>query len=345
MAFELTTGGLLRFPRFLRDVEAAIRSQQVHRNLTDTTTLLNPHIRVQDLWITLLFACVFLIVRIGLTRVVVPRIFKCSSVRKVSKLSENFCYSVYYICSSAFYFFVVRPNASYSFHLLSNHSSVVRDLLNPFPPPMEFVEHIYYAQACGFYLSASIFLIFLDARLKDFFQMALHHFVTLSLIVISYLYGYVRVGTVVIMLHDAGDIFLYSAKLFHYLGTSGVDTFLFACFAIVFYITRLVMFSRIVHAVVFETLQTLVQEPTFNNWALFYDTYLPHYVVFAVLLGSLILLHCFWYTLVLRLIINELVYGKKVAESGDPRSDDDNDDEDEGSEIKSFRDDEGRDKG
>lgn len=332
MALDVTpTGGLLRFPRFLRDVVLKIDGEQIDRGTAEDPSLLNPYFQSKDVWTCLIFALVFLIVRIGVESLVVPRIFARYSTRKVSKLSENVSYSIYYICSFVFYATVVLPNADFSFDLLSNRASVVRDFLDPFPPPIHPSERFYYAQACGFYISATAFLILFDSRRSDFAQMIVHHFVTLCLIITSYVYSYVRVGLVVIALHDFGDIFLYSSKFVHHLGMSGFDTFLFSCFVISFYITRLVMFSRIVHAVSVECLQTLVEEPSFNRWALYYDTYLRHYVVFVFLLGTLLLLHCYWFALALRLTINQLVYGQKVSEVGDPRSDNEGDED-----VKSF---------
>lgn len=337
MPADLTpSGGLLRFPQFLREFILTIDDQQVHREADKNPSLLNPYLHIRDLWICVAIASIFLLLRVGVDTFVVPRIFKSRSARKLPKLSENMSYAVYYICTFVFYVTVVQPTAKFSFNLLSNQASVVRDFLHPFPPVMQASERLYYAQACGFYISATAFLVLFDSRRSDFSQMILHHFVTICLIIVSYVYSYVRVGLVVIALHDFGDIFLYSSKFVHHLGLSGYDTFLFSCFVVSFYITRLVMFPRIFHAVSVECFQTVVAEPGFNRWALYYDTYLRHYVVFVILLGTLLLLHCYWFALALRLVINQLVYGQKVSEVGDPRSDDEGDNDP----VETFEDDE-----
>lgn len=78
------------------------------------------------------------------------------------------------------------------------------------------------------------------------------------------------------------------------------------------------MFSRIVYTVSVESLQILVENPGFNPYALYYDTYLRHYIVLVLLLGTLLLMHCYRYALAWRVIINQLVYGQKVSEVGDP---------------------------
>lgn len=334
-----TNGGLLRFPWFIRDVVSAIASQQGERSKDDGGWLVNPDVRMSDVWMTLLCAMFFLILRVVLQATVLSRLFRRYGRSKIPKLSENLTYSVYYVCAFSLYAFVVKPNLGYKYDLLSNNSYVVRDLLSPFPPTMNAFERFYYSQSCGFYMSGLIFTVFLDTRHSDFYEMVIHHVSTISLIVLSYMYGYIRVGVIVIALHDVGDIFLYSSKLLHHMGVKGMDIFLFVCFAITFYITRLVMFSRIVHTIAVETLQTLLEEPKFNGWGKFYETYLVHYVAFVVLLSTLLLLHCFWYSLVVRLILNELFFGVKIADEGDPRSDDEADGSNENagtSKMKSF---------
>lgn len=322
-------GGFLRLPRFIRDVESAIIAQQANRTISEKPILYSPYMRLNDVWMSIIFCAFFLIVRMSLQKSILPKLFQRYSRSKLPKLYENLFYSVYYVLAFLLYVFIVRPNVAYSYNLVSNHSSVVLDLLTPFPPPMDKYERFYYSQACGFYIAGLIFTLFLDTRHSDFIEMVVHHLATIALIVMSYIYGYLRVGIITLALHDVGDIFLYSSKLTHHMGIKGVDIFLFACFVIVFYVTRLVMYSRIVFTVSVETLQVLIVQPTFNRWALFYDTYLSHYVYFVVFLWTLLLLHCFWYSLALRLVVNEVFYGIKVADEGDPRSDDEDDGEDE----------------
>ena len=72
-------------------------------------------------------------------------------------------------------------------------------------------EKIYYLVCLGFWLSCSLY-IFIETRRKDFYQMLLHHEVTVCLIVGSYVWNCYRTGIIVLWLHDASDMFLYSAK-------------------------------------------------------------------------------------------------------------------------------------
>lgn len=322
-----STGGLLRFPRFLRAVLSAIKSQQEFRT-ADAPDLLNPEIRASDIVVATVIAVTLFALRVTLERVVFPRVFARFRKGTRSKISENLFYSTYYIVGFLYFALVLIPQADWSVNLMSNSTNVVKALIHPFPPPMSDAEHFYYSQCMGFYASAAAFLILFDGRRSDFGELILHHAVTIGLVGMSYAYGYVRSGIIIIALHDVGDIFLYSAKCVHYLGFSGPDTALFAVFAVVFYVTRLVMFSRMVFTIFVETFQVLIVEPSFNRWAMFYDTYLPHYVFFVLFLGTLLFLHGFWFALVLKMIYREVFLGKKVTEEGDIRSDDEDEDED-----------------
>ncbi|PXF44528.1 LAG1 longevity assurance-like [Gracilariopsis chorda] len=319
-------GGLLRLPWFVKDFIQVVRDQQQYRS-PETPSLLNPDRTMDDLYTTAVLALLFLTIRILLDKFLFGIIFRRFPPKVQPKLSENLFYSMYYMGAFAFYMFRVRPSLEWSVDLLSNDSHVVKDLVHPYPPHMVASEHEYYNQAGAFYIAASIFLIVFDSRRSDFMEHCLHHFVTLGLVSVSYMYGYVRAGIVILALHDVGDIFLYSAKFVHYLGLAGLDTAVFATFAVTFYVTRLVMFSRLVHMISIETLQTVLVDPGFNKWAMFYDTYLLHYLFFVGFAGTLLLLHCFWFVLILKMIYRELFEGKKISEEGDIRSDDEGDEE------------------
>lgn len=316
--------GLLRLPLFLRRLAAVVREAQNDGSAKSPS--LNQEAAVEDAIFSLILALALFLLRLFLHRALFPYIFSRYSRRVRSKLSENLYYATYYTLAFGYYMLAVRPSVKWSVDLFSNESNVVLSLMDPIPPPMVRVERVYYYQAAGFYLSASTFLVLFDGRRSDFFELILHHTVTIGLVTMSYLYGYVRAGILILALHDVGDIFLYSAKLVHYLGFAGMDTALFAVFAVTFFVTRLIMYPRLVHGVAVETLQTVVLHPSLNGWAHHFATYLWHYVFFVVFLGTLQVLHCFWFSLVLKMIHREVFLGKKISDEGDIRSDGEDDD-------------------
>ena len=51
-------------------------------------------------------------------------------------------------------------------------------------------------------------------NLQDFWQMMLHHLVTMFMISVSYMVGYIRIGAVIMLVHDISDVFLEVMLLF-----------------------------------------------------------------------------------------------------------------------------------
>ena len=59
----------------------------------------------------------------------------------------------------------------------------------------------------AFYWSL-LFSQFFDVQRKDFWQMFTHHVATLSLLFFSYIVNYVRIGAIVLVIHDCADYWL-----------------------------------------------------------------------------------------------------------------------------------------
>lgn len=70
----------------------------------------------------------------------------------------------------------------------------------------------------AFYWSLS-FSQFFDVKRKDFWQMFIHHIVTIVLLCFSWVANLTRIGSLVLLVHDSADIFLevsviYSLNIF-----------------------------------------------------------------------------------------------------------------------------------
>ncbi|KAI8848608.1 TRAM/LAG1/CLN8 homology domain-containing protein, partial [Chytridium lagenaria] len=76
---------------------------------------------------------------------------------------------------------------------------------------MKFYYHA--AFGSGAYMLISIFT---DPKQKDFYQMLTHHILTLTIVTASYLLGFYRIGSVIMLLHDVSDPFMEIAKMFVY---------------------------------------------------------------------------------------------------------------------------------
>ena len=54
--------------------------------------------------------------------------------------------------------------------------------------------------------------MFIDRHLKDYIPTLTHHLVSIALLALSYYSGFIRIGTVILLLHDPADIVLQTAK-------------------------------------------------------------------------------------------------------------------------------------
>ncbi|KAL4608047.1 ceramide synthase 2-like isoform X1 [Arapaima gigas] len=180
---------------------------------------------------------------------------------------------------------------------------------------IEPAHYWYYMLELGFYWSL-LFCVSVDVKRKDFKEQVIHHIAAIVLLGFSYCSNYVRVGTLVMLVHDSSDVPLESAKMLHYAGWRKTCDSLFVFFAVVFLVTRLIVFpSKVIHTTMVLSME--VFKPFFG------------YYFFNSLLLVLQGLHIFWAWFILRMVYKFLYLGKVEQ---DERSDVDSEpgEEDEG---------------
>lgn len=164
-------------------------------------------------------------------------------------------------------------------------------------------QYWYYILEMSFYGSL-VLSVAVDIKRKDFREQIVHHCATLVLLSFSWCVNYIRVGTLVMLVHDASDVLLESAKLFNYAKWERTCKSLFVLFAVVFMGTRLIIFPFwLIHC-------TWVYPP------LHYPPFFGYYFFNAVLL-VLQGLHVFWAYLILRMV-HKFLFGTLTR---DERSD------------------------
>ncbi|CAM9172709.1 unnamed protein product [Chrysoparadoxa australica] len=156
---------------------------------------------------------------------------------------------------------------------------------------------IHYHASVGLYLHLLVFQ-FLDVKRSDFWEMFIHHLVTIGLLWYSWILCFTRIGTVVIIIHDVADVPLELAKVCNY--TSVHRTFgrcakvtadvVFAIFAVTFLTSRLYIFPKLVWL---------------NILCNAYGHGLPGNGLWlqVILLLTLQVLHVFWSALILRMVV------------------------------------------
>ncbi|KAG8012624.1 High affinity choline transporter 1 [Nibea albiflora] len=145
----------------------------------------------------------------------------------------------------------------------------------------------YYLLEMGFYLSLLFSLTF-DVKRKDFREQVIHHIATLTLLSFSWISNYIRIGTLVMLLHDSTDILLEGAKVLNYAKWHRTANVMFAVFTILFMLTRLVIFPFwLIHC----------------TWVYPLEDFAPFfgYYFFNVMLSVLQVLHLYWAVLISRM--------------------------------------------
>jgi len=219
-----------------------------------------------------------------------------SQLSPLRKFSESFWRFVYYL-SIFIYGFIILQNKSWT--LDTRHC-----WLNYPNHPLTNDVFWYYMIELAFYWSL-LFSQFVDVQRKDFWQMFVHHIATILLLSFSYIVNFVRIGTLVLVIHDAGDYWLEGGKMAKYAQAQKICDIMFVIFALAWFITRLCYYPyKVLYTTTFEELDIL---------GLF-----PAYYVFNGLLILLQILHCFWFYLICRVARSAFKTGKVTK---DERSD------------------------
>jgi len=145
----------------------------------------------------------------------------------------------------------------------------------------------YYNLELGFYLSLVVSQFF-DIKRKDFWQMFIHHIVTVLLLAFSWTCNFHRIGSLVLVIHDFADIPLDGAKIFRYLKMQRVSNIVFTIFALAWIFSRIGLFPYRIIAYS-------------SYYALDVVEMFPAYYIFNSLLCSLQVLHIIWTALILKI--------------------------------------------
>ncbi|XP_031384134.1 LAG1 longevity assurance homolog 2 [Punica granatum] len=175
---------------------------------------------------------------------------------------------------------------------------------------------LFYMCQCGFYVYSIAALLLWETRRKDHAVMMSHHVVTVILIGYSYLTRFFRIGSVILALHDASDVFLEAAKVFKYSEKELGASVCFGFFAVSWLILRLIFFPFwVIRASSNDLQKVLPMHKAIGNLM---------YYIFNTMLLTLLVFHIYWWFLICSMISRQLKNQGKVGE--DIRSDSEDDD-------------------
>ncbi|KAL8558888.1 hypothetical protein ACOMHN_054319 [Nucella lapillus] len=157
--------------------------------------------------------------------------------------------------------------------------------------------YVFYLMELAFYWSL-LFAIFFskDYQKKDKKEMVLHHLVTIALIYFSWACNFVRVGTLVLVVHDVADPWMAIAKMAKYGKHQTICETFFAIFIVVWIVSRCFIYPIwVLNASAVEIHD--------------YVTTFPAYWFFNGLLLVLQVLHLMWTYLILRVAYQKFQTG------------------------------------
>lgn len=162
---------------------------------------------------------------------------------------------------------------------------------------------IYYMMEISHYCN-SLFFLYNEPRMKDFYQMLLHHLITLLLMGASYYKNLIRYGISVMLIHDLADPFLEMAKILYYLKYQNQANITFFIFAGVFITTRCILFPCLI-----------IGPFTYYSFKLFFMIYSKICIVGCLIIFAL---NCIWAGYIVSMIISYIKTGRI---EGDIRTD------------------------
>lgn len=147
----------------------------------------------------------------------------------------------------------------------------------------------FYLTAIGYHLSEAA-MILMEAQKPDFWEMLLHHTLSCSLVSYSYMLNYVRVGSLVLLLHGATDVLVYASKAFVDTTNTRVTVASYVGLIITYAWFRVYVFPvHVMRSAWVESIQEAGSERIFG-WG---------FLNFA--LCVLLVLHIYWFGLVVKI--------------------------------------------
>lgn len=178
----------------------------------------------------------------------------------------------------------------------------------------------YYLVELGFYMSY-LYMIFTDHKRKDFMEFLVHHSVTVALMILSWSINCVRIGTLVLVIHDQVDYLLALAKIAVYIKMQKMADIVFALFLPMWIITRLMVYPYVVLYSIYIDL------PAYANDSRPYLQMHDRSTIGQVLKSLLVvlqILHVMWTIIILKSAATKFTKGKLQDTRSDTEEEDEN---------------------
>ncbi|CEP60898.1 TLC domain-containing protein LALA0_S02e02190g [Lachancea lanzarotensis] len=232
--------------------------------------------------------------------------------QKIKRVMEQTYSIIYYGISGPFGLYIMYHSDLWLFATAPMYATYP-DFANPF-----LYKVFYLGQAAFWTQQACVLALLLEKPRKDFKELIFHHIVTLSLIWLSYVFHFTKMGLAVYITMDVSDFFLSLSKTLNYM-----DSVLTPPFFVFF----VVSWTYLRHYVNIKILWSLLTEfRTVGNYTLNFATqqykcWISLPIVF-VLISALQLVNLYWLFLILRILYRLLFKGIQKDDRSDSESED-----------------------
>jgi hypothetical protein len=245
------------------------------------------------------------------SRIIEHLFFGFAGKKKFKRVAESSWRFVYYLCAFFAGLYILKDEPQFS---------NVADCWKNWPH-QNVPDNVwwYYIIETGFYWSLLFSTIVFDVRRADFMQMMLHHFVTILLLSLSFSINFIRVGTLVLLSHDAADILLDLLKLFRYANWDMALNVGYLVFMAIWISSRLIYYPFwVINSTIYDAPRMIQENYRYED--LFQRPICPRLLV--GMLCTLVFLHIFWTYVLIKIAIQATTTTGKME---DIRESDDED--------------------
>jgi len=226
-----------------------------------------------------------------------------------NKFSESVWKLLYYLTVTIWGTYVTMFNPEKSEDIFWNTELCWTNKEVPLPP----LSYYLYMIQLSFYFHAAIAHFTVETRRKDHLQMAMHHILTISLILLSYQANFTRIGLLVLHVHNFSDVMLEAGKLCNYCQMNSMGTAAFSVFVITWVVGRIVIYPmKVMYSSLIEG-RPYMRQP---------DGEMPfYYYAGNAMLGFVQLLNVYWTVLIVKMTIRFIVTRKPLEDDREDKDD------------------------
>jgi len=271
----------------------------IHKRQSARPSFLYP--RFSDLQITLYALVIFVPLRILLAK----RVFKSLGDYVIPTLQERKSWTqqdrearvdrfgtvmfkfIFFVFVTT-YGYMLMKDCDFFPPQLGGHGTVSNAFMDfPFTPINPGLQ-TYYLIELGYHVQSLLFHIFGEHR-NDYLEMMLHHTCAVLLVLFSYFSNFLRIGSLVLFVHDIADVFGYALKAMVDTKHVKITLTLYACLLVVWAYARFYCFPALIISGIYDAIKSVNQE-----WYIALE-----WSYFLGMLYILLFLHIYWYALFL----------------------------------------------